>query len=65
MKISKKSAGILAAVLVITSGFFAYALLSPNGTKQMDAMDHSGMGHGGSATAQQAEIDQMQKLLGN
>ena len=31
----------------------------------MDAMDHSGMGHGGSATAQQAEIDQMQKLLGN
>lgn len=53
MKISKKSAGILAAVLVIASGFFAYALLSPNGTKQMDAMDaidHSGMGHGSSAT---------------
>ena len=53
MNISKKSAGLLAAVLVITSGFFAYALLSPNGTKQMDAMDamdHSGMAHGSSAT---------------
>ena len=49
MTISKKSAGILAAVLVIISGFFAYALLSPNGTKQMDVMDHSGMGHGSSA----------------
>ncbi len=50
MKINKKSAGILAAVLVITSGFFAYALLSPNDPKQMDAMDHSGMGHGSSDT---------------
>ncbi len=50
MKISKKSAGILAAVLVITSGFFAYALLKPNDSMQMGAMDHSGMGHGSSAT---------------
>lgn len=56
MKISKQSAGILVLVLVITSGFFAYALLTPNEMKQSDSMDsmgatdHSGMGHGGSAT---------------
>ena len=50
MKISKKSAGILALVLVITSGFFAYALLKPNDSMQMGAIDHSGMGHGSSAT---------------
>ena len=49
MKISKKSAGILALVLVITSGFFAYALLKPNDSMQMGAIDHSGMGHGSSA----------------
>ena len=49
MKISKKSAGILALVLVITSGFFAYALLKPNDSMQMGALDHLGMGHGSSA----------------
>lgn len=43
MKISKKAAAILALVLVITSGFFAYALLNPNDSnqsKQVDSMDH-------------------------
>ena len=40
MKISKKSAGKLAAVLVITSGFFAYALLTPNNPIKMGSMDH-------------------------
>lgn len=40
MKISKKSAAILAVVLIITSGFFAYALLSPNKSNQMGSMDH-------------------------
>ena len=48
MKISKKSAGILAAVLVITSGFFAYALLSPNNPIQMGSMDH-GSSHSSAA----------------
>ena len=43
MKISKKAAAVLALVLVITSGFFAYALLNPNDSnqsKQVDSMDH-------------------------
>ena len=42
MKISKKSAAVLAVVLVITSGFFAYALLNPNESNQMGSMDHGG-----------------------
>ena len=42
MKISKKSAAVLALLLVITSGFFAYALLNPNETKQMNSMGHGG-----------------------
>ena len=42
MKISKKSAAILAVVLVITSGFFAYALLNPNESNQLGSMDHGG-----------------------
>ena len=58
MKISKKSAGILALVLVITSGFFAYALLSPNGTKQMDAMDH-GSSHSSTTGATLSADDAM------
>lgn len=46
MKISKKAAAVLAVVLVITSGFFAYALLNSNESnqskqsKQVDSMDH-------------------------
>jgi uncharacterized protein (DUF305 family) len=43
MKISKNAAAVLAVVLVITSGFFAYALLNPNESnqsKQVDSMDH-------------------------
>jgi len=45
MKISKKAAAVLAVVLVITSGFFAYALLNPNESnqsKQVDSMNHGG-----------------------
>ena len=42
MKISKKSAAVLTLLLVITSGFFAYALLSPNKSNQMKSMDHGG-----------------------
>ena len=40
MKISKNAAAVLAVVLVITSGFFAYALLNPNESNQMGSMDH-------------------------
>jgi uncharacterized protein (DUF305 family) len=40
MKTSKKGAAVLAVVLVITSGFFAYALLNPNESNQMGSMDH-------------------------
>ena len=43
MKISKNAAAVLAVVLVVTSGFFAYALLNPNESnqsKQVDSMDH-------------------------
>ncbi len=40
MKISKKGAVVLTVLLVITSGFFAYALLSPNESNQMKSMDH-------------------------
>ena len=53
MKISKKSTGILALVLIITSGFFTYALLNPNNPNnpmQMGAMDH---GSSDSSTAGQ------------
>ena len=42
MKISKKSAAVLAVVLVVTSGFFAYALLNPNESNQMGSMNHVG-----------------------
>ena len=42
MKISKTSAAVLTLLLVITSGFFAYALLNPNETKQMNSMGHGG-----------------------
>jgi len=45
MKIGKNAAAVLAVVLVITSGFFAYALLNPNESnqsKQVDSMDHGG-----------------------
>ena len=42
MKISKKGAAVLTVLLVITSGFFAYALLNPNETKQMNSMSHGG-----------------------
>ena len=42
MKISKKGAAVLAVVLVITSGFFAYALLNPNESNQMGSMNHGG-----------------------
>ena len=45
MKISKNAAAVLAVVLVITSGFFAYALLNPNESnqsKQVDSMNHGG-----------------------
>ena len=42
MKISKTSAAVLTLLLVITSGFFAYALLNPNETKQMNSMVHGG-----------------------
>lgn len=42
MKISKKSAAVLTVLLVITSGFFAYALLSPNESNQMNSMSHGG-----------------------
>ena len=42
MKISKKSAAVLAVVLVITSGFFAYAVLNPNESNQMNSMSHGG-----------------------
>lgn len=42
MKISKKGAAVLTLLLVITSGFFAYALLNPNETKQMNSMGHGG-----------------------
>ena len=42
MKISKKSAAVLAVVLLVTSGFFACALLNPNETKQMNSMSHGG-----------------------
>ncbi len=58
MKISKKSAGILAAVLVITSGFFAYALLSPNNPMQMGSMDH-GSSHSSTAGATLSADDAM------
>ena len=40
MKISKKAAAVFAVVLVITSGFFAYALLNPNESNQMGSMNH-------------------------
>ena len=40
MKISKNAAAVLAVVLVITSGFFAYALLNPNESNQMGSMNH-------------------------
>ena len=40
MKISKNAAAVLAVVLVITSGFFAYALLNPNESKQVGSMNH-------------------------
>jgi len=42
MKISKNAAAVLAVVLVITSGFFAYALLNPNESNQMGSMNHGG-----------------------
>jgi len=42
MKISKNAAAVLAVVLVITSGFFAYALLNPNESKQVGSMNHGG-----------------------
>ena len=42
MKISKKGAAVLTVILVITSGFFAYALLNPNESNQMNSMDHGG-----------------------
>ena len=42
MKISKNTAAVLAVVLVITSGFFAYALLNPNESNQMGSMNHGG-----------------------
>ena len=42
MKISKKGTSVLTVLLVITSGFFAYALLNPNETKQMNSMSHGG-----------------------
>ena len=44
MKISKTSAAVLTLLLVITSGFFAYALLNPNETKQMNSMGHGVIG---------------------
>lgn len=50
MNISKKSAGIFSLVLVITSGFFAYALLTPNNPMQMGSMDH-GSSHSSTAGA--------------
>ena len=40
LKISKNAAAVLAVVLVITSGFFAYALLNPNESNQMGSMNH-------------------------
>ena len=40
MKISKNAAAVLTVLLVITSGFFAYALLNPNESNQMGSMDH-------------------------
>jgi uncharacterized protein (DUF305 family) len=42
MKISKTSAAVLTLLLVISSGFFAYALLNPNETKQMNSMGPGG-----------------------
>ena len=42
MKISKNAAAVLAVVLVVTSGFFAYALLNPNDSNQMGSMNHGG-----------------------
>ncbi|MSO25522.1 MAG: DUF305 domain-containing protein [Candidatus Nanopelagicaceae bacterium] len=58
MNISKKSAGILALVLVITSGFFAYALLNPNNPMQMGAMDH-GSSHSSTAAQTLSADDAM------
>jgi uncharacterized protein (DUF305 family) len=42
MKISKNAAAVLAVLLVITSGFFAYALLNPNESNQVGSMNHGG-----------------------
>ena len=58
MNISKKSARILALVLVITSGFFAYALLNPNNPMQMGAMDH-GSSHSSTAAQTLSADDAM------
>ena len=58
MNISKKSAGIFSLVLVITSGFFAYALLTPNNPMQMGSMDH-GSSHSSTAGATLSADDAM------
>ena len=58
MNISKKSAGIVSLVLVITSGFFAYALLTPNNPMQMGSMDH-GSSHSSTAGATLSADDAM------
>lgn len=58
MNISKKSAGIFSLVLVITSGFFAYALLAPNNPMQMGSMDH-GSSHSSTTGATLSADDAM------